>query len=81
MLTILRTNEIIIWQLNDGEILFNYDFNYLFNDTNQHQISDCQMNDNRLFIYLEQGFIYIWDITVPIGQFLLIANICDSLVS
>jgi WD40 repeat protein len=75
MLTILRKNEMIIWQLNDGEILFNYDFNYLFNDTNQHQISDCQMNDNRLFIYLEQGFIYIWDITVPIGQFLLIGKL------
>jgi len=81
MLTILRTNEIIIWQLNDGEILFNYDFNYLFNDKNIQQINDCQMNNNRLFIFIEQGLIYIWDITIPIGQFLLIANICDPLVS
>jgi hypothetical protein len=81
MLTILRTNEIIIWQLNDGEILFNYDFNYLFNETNTHEIHDCQMNDNRLLIFAEQGSIYIWDITIPIGQFLLIANISDPLVS
>jgi hypothetical protein len=81
MLTILRTNEIIIWQLNDGEILFNYDFNYLFNDTDLKQINDCQMNDNRLLIFVQQGFIYIWDIIIPNGQFLLIANICDPLVS
>jgi hypothetical protein len=76
MLTILRTNEIIIWQLNDGEILFNYNFN----DKNIQQINDCQMNDNRLLIFVEQSLIYIWDITIPIGQFLLIANICDPLV-
>jgi len=81
MLTILRTNEIIIWQLNDGEILYNYDFNYLSNETHKHQINDCQMNDNRLVIFVEQGFIYIWDVTIPIGQFLLIATICDPLVS
>jgi hypothetical protein len=81
MLTILRTNEMIIWQLNDGEILFNYDFNYLFNDTNIHEINDCRMDNNRLIIFIQQGLIYIWDITIPIGQFLLIANICDPLVS
>jgi hypothetical protein len=81
MLTILRTNEIIIWQLNDGEILYNYDFNYLSNETHKHQINDCQMNDNRLVIFVQQGFIYIWDVTIPIGQFLLIATICDPLVS
>ncbi len=81
MLTILRTNEIIIWQLNDGEILYNYDFNYLSNETPKHQINDCQMNDNRLVIFVQQGFIYIWDVTIPIGQFLLIATICDPLVS
>lgn len=39
------------------------------------------MNDNRLLIFAEQGSIYIWDITIPIGQFLLIANISDPLVS
>jgi len=82
MLTILRTNEIIIWQLNDGEILFNYDFNYLFKDNNNNQqIIDCQMNDNRLLILVQYGFIYIWDITIPIGQFLLISTISDALVS
>ena len=81
ILTILRTNEIIIWQLNDGEILFNYDFSYLFNDTELNQINDCQINDNRLLILGQQGSIYIWDISIPIGQFLLIANVCDPLVS
>ncbi|CAF3939874.1 unnamed protein product [Rotaria sordida] len=80
MLTILRTNEIIIWQLIDGEILFNYNFNYLFNDNDTYQIDDCQMNDNRLLIHVQQGFIYIWDITIPIGQFLFIANIRDPLI-
>ncbi|CAF3397563.1 unnamed protein product [Rotaria sp. Silwood1] len=80
MLTILRTNEIIIWQLNDGEILSNYNFNYLFNDNDIHQIDDCQMNDNRLLILVQQGLIYIWDIKIPIGQFLFIANICDPLI-
>ncbi|CAF3986081.1 unnamed protein product [Adineta steineri] len=81
ILTILRTNEIIIWQLNDGEILYNYDFNYLLNDTQINQINDCQLNDNRLLIFAEQGLIYIWDVTVPIGQFLLIATICDPSVN
>jgi hypothetical protein len=80
MLTILRTNEIIIWQLDNGEILFNYDINYLINDTNKSQIIDCQMNDNRLLVFVEQGFIYIWDIIIPIGQFSLIATICDPSV-
>ncbi|CAF1031510.1 unnamed protein product [Adineta ricciae] len=80
ILTILRTNEIIIWQLNDGEILYSYDFNYLLNDTNTNQIVDCQMNDNRLLVFTQQGFIYIWDVTIPIGQFLLIATICDPLI-
>lgn len=81
MLTLLRTNEIIIWQLADGEIIYNYNFSYLFNDTTRHQINDCQMNNNRLLILFEPGLIYIWDVTVPIGQFLFINNICDPLVS
>ena len=81
ILTILRTNEMIIWKLNDGEILFNYDFNYLFNQITLPQISDCQIDQNRLIIFLQQGAIFIWDITIPLGQFLLIATISDPLVS
>lgn len=81
MLTILRTNEMIIWQLNDGEILFNYDYNYLFNEKKLSNIYDCQINDNRLCISYQQGFIYIWDILIPQGEFVLIANIIDPLIN
>ncbi|UJR36616.1 hypothetical protein I4U23_029336 [Adineta vaga] len=80
ILTILRTNEIIIWQLNDGEILYSYDFNHLLHNIDPNQIIDCQMNDNRLLIFTQQGFIYIWDITISIGQFLLTTTICDPLI-
>ncbi|CAF4126476.1 unnamed protein product [Rotaria socialis] len=80
MLTVLRTNEIIIWQLNDGEIIFNYNFNYLFDDTNKHELNDCQMNDNRLLIFAQPDQVFIWDVTVPLGQFLFVTSICDPLI-
>ncbi|CAF4265347.1 unnamed protein product, partial [Rotaria sp. Silwood2] len=81
MLTVLRTNQILIWKLNDGEILFNYDFHHLNSDNdNLQQILNCQMNDNRLMILIEQGLIHIWDITFMTGQFSLIATISDPLI-
>ncbi|CAF1317126.1 unnamed protein product [Rotaria sordida] len=80
MLTILRTNEILIWKLNDGEILFNYNFHHLNSNNNIQQILSCQMNDNRLLIHIEQGLIHIWDITFMTGQFSLIATISDPLI-
>lgn len=84
MLTILRTYEMIIWQLSDGEILFNYSFKNLSPSSSSSAdlkaIQDCQINDNRLLILFQQGFIVIWDIRLPSGQFLLIANISDPLV-
>ncbi|CAF1919690.1 unnamed protein product [Rotaria magnacalcarata] len=80
MLTVLRTNEIIIWQLNDGEIIFNYNFNYLFDGTNKHELNDCQMNGNRLLIFAQPDQVFIWDVTVPLGQFLFVTSICDPLI-
>ena len=79
MLTILRTSEMIIWQLSDGEILFNYSFKHLFS-SELKSIQDCQINDNRLLILFQEGFIAIWDIRLPSGQFISIANISDPLV-
>jgi hypothetical protein len=81
MLTILRTNQILIWKLNDGEILFNFDFHHLNSDNKIQPIRNCQMNNNRLLILVEQGLVHIWDITLTMGQFSLIATISDPLVS
>jgi WD40 repeat protein len=81
VLTVLHTNQILIWKLNDGEISFNYDFHHLNTDCKIQQIVNCQMNNNRLLILVEQGSIYIWDVTVVTGQFSLIATFFDPLVS
>ena len=81
ILTILHTNQILIWKLNDGEILFNYDFHHLNTDGKIQQIVNCQMNNNRLLILVEQGSVHIWDVTLLTGQFSLIATISDPLVS
>jgi WD40 repeat protein len=81
ILTILRTNQILIWKLNDGEILFNYDFHHLNSDNKIQQILNCQMNNNRLLILVEQGLVHIWDATLIMEQFSLIATISDPLVS
>ncbi|CAF3683694.1 unnamed protein product [Rotaria sp. Silwood1] len=81
MLTVLRKNEILVWKLNDGEIVFNYDFHHLNSNNNIQQILNCQINDNRLMILVEQGSIHIWDIILMTGQFSLITTISDPLVS
>ena len=81
MLTILRTQDMIIWQLNDGEILFNYSLKNFFPSMELKSIDHCQINDNRLLILFQQGFISIWDIYLPTGQLILIANISDPLVT
>lgn len=82
MLTVLRKNEVILWKLNDGEISHNYEFNYLNNENKVLEILNCQFNDaNRLIMLLEQGSIYIWDVTLMLGQFSLITTISDPLVS
>ena len=80
MLTILRANEIILWQLSDGEILATHDFNYLLHDDTQQDIIDCHMTDNRLLVLVQPGQIFIWDIAVPVGEFSLLATICDPSV-
>ncbi|CAF0933568.1 unnamed protein product [Adineta steineri] len=80
ILTILHTNQIIIWQLYDGEILVNYDFHHLNLDNKIQQIYSCQMNNNRLLIHMEQGIIHIWDVTPINGQFTLISTISDPLI-
>ncbi|CAF1039482.1 unnamed protein product [Adineta steineri] len=80
ILTILHTNQIIIWQLYDGEILVNYDFHHLNLDNKIQQIYSCQMNNNRLLIHMEQGIIHIWDVTPINGQFTLISSISDPLI-
>lgn len=83
MLTILRANQMIIWQLSDGEIVLNYDFNFLNeheNSSEQHVV-DCQMDDNRLMVLARSGTIHIWDVTAPVGEFSYITMIRDPLVS
>lgn len=80
ILTILRTNQILIWKLNDGEILFNYDFHHLNSQSKIQQILHCQMNNNRLLILLEYGCIHIWDVTLIMDQFSLISTIIDPSV-
>jgi hypothetical protein len=81
MLTILRTNQILIWKLNDGEISMTHDFHHLNSDHQIQQILNCQINDNHLMILVEQGSIHIWDVTLITGQFSLIATVSDPLVS
>ena len=78
MLTVLRSNQLIVWQLIDGEILFSYDLPL---ENSSTLILDCQMQNNRLLILFEQGQIQIWDIVVPLGQFSLISNLIDPSVS
>ena len=80
ILTILRTNQILIWKLNDGEILFNYDFHHLNYQSKIQTILNCQMMNNRLLILLEHGSIHIWDVTLIMDQFSLISTIVDPLV-
>ena len=81
ILTILRTNQILIWKLNDGEILFNYDFHHLNSENKIQPILNCQMNNNRLLILVEQGLVHIWDVTLIMDQFSLISSVSDPLVS
>jgi hypothetical protein len=82
MLTVLRSNRLIVWQLYDGEILLTYDVNMADNDENKsHAIVDCQMDDNRLIVLVQTGVVHIWDVTIPLGEFSLIATIHDPLVS
>lgn len=80
MLTVLRANQILIWKLNDGEILFNYDFHHLNSDDKIQKILSCELNENRLIVLVEQGLIHIWDIAFTIGQFSLATTIVDPLV-
>ena len=85
MLTILRANQMIIWQLSDGEILVSYDLSFLNDDdedSSEHQqVLDCQMDDNRLMVLDRSGNIHIWDVTVPVGEFSYVTMIRDPLVS
>jgi hypothetical protein len=80
MLTILRSNQILIWQLSDGEILSNYDFHCLNPDMKIQSIVQCQMHDDRLFVLIDQGYVHIWHVTVSMNESSLIATICDPLV-
>ena len=80
ILTVLRTNQILIWKLTDGEILFTYDFHHLNSNQQIASIIQCRMNQNRLFILVEQGFVHIWDVTLVVNQFALITTIVDPLV-
>ncbi|CAF4828240.1 unnamed protein product, partial [Rotaria magnacalcarata] len=36
---------------------------------------------NRLLIFAQPDQVFIWDVTVPLGQFLFVTSICDPLVS
>ena len=81
LLTILRTNKILLWKLNDGEILFNYDFQHLNIQNQIQEILNCQLINNRLIILIGQGLVHIWDVTFSTGQFSLITTISDPLVS
>ncbi|CAF3712480.1 unnamed protein product [Rotaria socialis] len=80
ILTVLRTNEVVIWKLSDGEILFTYDFRHLNSENKIQNIRHCQIHDNRLAILLESGVVYIWDVTLVIAQFSLVATITDPLI-
>ncbi|CAF4520587.1 unnamed protein product, partial [Rotaria magnacalcarata] len=80
ILTVLRTNEVVIWKLSDGEILFNYDFRHLNSENKIQNIRHCQIHDNRLAMLLESGVIHIWDVTLVIAQFSLVATITDPLI-
>ena len=80
MLTILRSNQILVWRLSDGEILSTYDFHHLNPEGKIQPILQCQMNHNRLLLLIDQGYIHVWDVTVPMDQNSLIATICDPLV-
>ena len=81
ILTVLRTNQILIWKLNDGEILFTYDFHHLNPNQQIVPILQCRMNNNnRLLILVEQGLVHIWDVTLVANQFSLINTIADPLV-
>ena len=81
MLTVLRSNQILIWQLSDGEILSTYDFHHLNPEANVQPILHCQINDNRLLILVNQGCVHVWDVTLAMDENSLIATICDPLVS
>ncbi|CAF1594503.1 unnamed protein product [Adineta ricciae] len=80
ILTILHMNQIIIWKLNDGEIMFNHDFRHLNTDNQKQQVQNCQMHNNRLFVQVEHGLVHIWDVTLVMGQISLIATISDPLI-
>jgi hypothetical protein len=80
MLTVLRSNQILIWQLSDGEILSTYDFHHLNPEASVQPILQCQIKDNRLLILVDQGCVHVWDITVTMDENSLIATICDPLV-
>ncbi|CAF0896684.1 unnamed protein product [Didymodactylos carnosus] len=73
ILTVLRSGDMIVWQLNDGEILYTYELQL------QSTLIDCQMNDNRLLLLAESGNIQVWNINT--GQFTLLCNINDNLVN
>jgi len=80
ILTVLRTNEIILWQLNDGEIRSNYDFNSLLTNSQCQTIVECQIQAHRLISLFSDGSFIIWDLNIPLGQFHLIANLSDPFV-
>lgn len=80
MLTVLRNHQILIWQLNDGEIRSTHDFRYLNSQENLPSIIQCQMQEQRLFILLENHIVQIWNIQTTIDQTSLVTTIVDSSV-
>lgn len=81
MLTILRSNEILIWQLSDGEILSTYDFHHHNPDEKIQPILQCQLYENRLFILIESGLIEIFSITHALDEQCYLTTINDPSVS
>ena len=81
MLTVLRNNQILIWQLIDGEIRSSYDFHHLNSENQIQTIVQCQVYENRLFVLLEQGTLHLWNVQSSVDESTLIATISDPLVS
>ncbi|CAF0779871.1 unnamed protein product, partial [Didymodactylos carnosus] len=73
ILTVLRSGDVIVWQLCDGEILYTYDVQLRSN------LIDCQMQNNQLLLLAENGIIQIWNINI--GQFTLLYDINDNLIN
>lgn len=81
MLTVLRTNEILIWQLTDGEILFSYEFSQHNADGKLEQIRQCELHENRLLILMESACVHVFQMNDVLDQRSYLTTITDPLVS